>query len=305
VLPILHLNGYKIANTTVLARIPEAELIALLEGYGHRPIIVSGDDPALVHQAMAAALDDAFDDIAGIQARARAGGHRGRPTWPMIVLRTPKGWTGPALVDGVPVEGTWRAHQVPLAEVRTNPGHLAQLEERMRSYKPDELFTPEGALRGDLAALPPSGARRMSANPHTNGGALLQDLLLPDFRDYAVDVPEPATGVSEATRVAGEFLRDVVRANPRTFRVMARTRPRPTASVRCSTPPTERGTPTSSRATTTSPRMARSWRSSPSTSARDGWRATCSPVDTACSSATRRSSTSSTPCSISTPSGSR
>src|SRR5689334_10098429 len=147
----------------------------------------------------------------------------------MIVLRTPKGWIGPALVDGLPVEGTWRAHQVPLAEVRTNPGHLAQLEEWMRSYKPDELFTPEGALRADLAALPPSGTRRMSANPHTNGGTLLQDLLLPDFRDYAVDVPEPATGFSEATRVTGEFLRDVVRANPRTFRVMG---PDETASNR-------------------------------------------------------------------------
>jgi xylulose-5-phosphate/fructose-6-phosphate phosphoketolase len=229
VLPILHLNGYKIANPTVLARIPEAELVALLQGYGHRPIIVSGDDPAQVHRAMAAGFDDAFDDIAAIQARARAGGPQERPTWPMIVLRTPKGWTGPALVDEVQVEGTWRAHQVPLAEVRTNPGHLAQLEEWMRSYKPDELFTPDGALRADLAALPPSGARRMSANPHANGGTLLADLLLPDFRDYAVDVPLPATVSSQATRVTGEFLRDVVRANPRTFRVMG---PDETASNR-------------------------------------------------------------------------
>jgi xylulose-5-phosphate/fructose-6-phosphate phosphoketolase len=229
VLPILHLNGYKIANPTVLARIPEAELVALLQGYGHRPIIVSGDDPAQVHRAMAAGFDDAFDDIAAIQARARAGGPQERPTWPMIVLRTPKGWTGPALVDEVQVEGTWRAHQVPLAEVRTNPGHLAQLEEWMRSYKPDELFTPDGALRADLAALPPCGARRMSANPHANGGTLLQDLLLPDFRDYAVDVPLPATVSSQATRVTGEFLRDVVRANPRTFRVMG---PDETASNR-------------------------------------------------------------------------
>jgi xylulose-5-phosphate/fructose-6-phosphate phosphoketolase len=229
VLPILHLNGYKIANPTVLARIPEAELVALLQGYGHRPIIVSGDDPAQVHRAMAAGFDDAFDDIAAIQARARAGGPQERPTWPMIVLRTPKGWTGPALVDEVQVEGTWRPHQVPLAEVRTNPGHLAQLEEWMRSYKPDELFTPDGALRADLAALPPSGARRMSANPHANGGTLLQDLLLPDFRDYAVDVPLPATVSSQATRVTGEFLRDVVRANPRTFRVMG---PDETASNR-------------------------------------------------------------------------
>jgi xylulose-5-phosphate/fructose-6-phosphate phosphoketolase len=228
VLPILHLNGYKIANPTVLARIPEAELVALLTGYGHRPILVTGDDPALVHQAMAAALDDALDDIAAIRARARAGDER-RPAWPMIVLRTPKGWTGPKVVDGVQVEGTWRAHQVPLAEVRTNPEHLAQLEAWMRSYRPQELFTPDGALLGDLAALAPVGERRMSASPHANGGALLQDLLLPDFRDYAVDVPEPAAGMSEATRVTGAFLRDVVRANPRTFRVMG---PDETASNR-------------------------------------------------------------------------
>ncbi len=194
VLPILHLNGYKIANPTVLARIPQTKLVALLQGYGHRPIIVSGDDPMLVHRALAAALDDALDDIATIQSRARGGGHVERPTWPMIVLRTPKGWTGPARVDGVQVEGTWRAHQVPLGEVRTNPEHLAQLQAWMRSYRPEELFTPDGALRADLAALPPAGERRMSANPHANGGTLLADLLLPDFRDYAVEVARPATG---------------------------------------------------------------------------------------------------------------
>jgi xylulose-5-phosphate/fructose-6-phosphate phosphoketolase len=231
VLPILHLNGYKIANPTVLARIPEPELVRLLQGYGHRPILVTGDDPAQVHRALAEALDDAFDDIAALQLGARTGAPTQRPTWPMIVLRTPKGWTGPAKVDGVQVEGTWRAHQVPLAEVRTNPGHLAQLEAWMRSYRPEELFTADGALRGDLAALAPAGERRMSANPHANGGALLQDLRLPDFRDYAVDVPRPAAGLHEATRVAGEFLRDVVRANPRTFRVMG---PDETASNRLS-----------------------------------------------------------------------
>ena len=231
VLPILHLNGYKIANPTVLARIPEPELVQLLRGYGHRPILVSGDDPAQVHRALAEALDDAFDDIAAIQAHARTGAGAERPNWPMIVLRTPKGWTGPKKVDGVQVEGTWRAHQVPLAEVRTNPGHLAQLEAWMRSYRPEELFTASGVLRDDLAALAPAGQRRMSANPHANGGALLQDLRLPDFRDYAVDVPHPAAGSHEATRVAGEFLRDVVRANPRTFRVMG---PDETASNRLS-----------------------------------------------------------------------
>jgi len=231
VLPILHLNGYKIANPTVLARIPESELVRLLQGYGHRPIVVAGDDPTQVHRALAAALDDALDDIAAIQARARAGERVERPTWPMIVLRTPKGWTGPATVDGVQVEGTWRAHQVPLAGVRTNPEHLAQLETWMRSYRPEELFTADGALRDDLAALPPDGERRMSANPHANGGALLQDLLLPDFRDYGVDVPRPAASFSEATRVVAAFLRDVVRANPRTFRVMG---PDETASNRLS-----------------------------------------------------------------------
>ena len=229
VLPILHLNGYKIANPTVLARIPEPELVALLQGYGHRPILVSGDDPVLVHRALAAAMDDAFDDIAAIQARARAGTQVGRPIWPMIVLRTPKGWTGPAVVDGLQVEGTWRAHQVPLSEVRTNAGHRAQLEEWMRSYEPEKLFTADGALRADLAALAPTGDRRMSANPHANGGTLLQDLLLPEFRDYAVDVPHPGAGSSSATHAAGEYLREVVRANPRTFRVMG---PDETASNR-------------------------------------------------------------------------
>jgi xylulose-5-phosphate/fructose-6-phosphate phosphoketolase len=228
VLPVLHLNGYKIANPTVLARIPEAELLDLLRGYGHRPIVVAGDDPAEVHQLMAAALDDALDDIAAIKARARAG-DVSRPAWPMIVLRTPKGWTGPATVDGVQVEGTFRAHQVPLAEVRTNPAHLAQLEDWLRSYRPEELFTAEGALVEELAALAPVGRRRMSASPHANGGELLRELLLPDFREYAVEVAKPATGFSEATRVAGAFLRDVVRRNPSTFRVMG---PDETASNR-------------------------------------------------------------------------
>jgi xylulose-5-phosphate/fructose-6-phosphate phosphoketolase len=228
VLPFLHLNGYKIANPTVLARIPESELVALLTGYGHRPILVSGDDPAAVHQELATALEDALDDIAAIKERARSG-DVSRPAWPMIVLRTPKGWTGPTVVDGQQVEGTFRAHQVPLAEVRSNPAHLAQLEEWLRSYRPDELFTDDGALRPDLAALPPVGDRRMSASPHANGGTLLQELLLPDFRRYAVDVAKPATAMSEATRVAGAFLRDVVRENPRTFRVMG---PDETASNR-------------------------------------------------------------------------
>jgi len=231
VLPILHLNGYKIANPTLLARIPEPELIDLLRGYGHRPIIVAGEHPPTVHQALAAALEDALADIYAIQTRARSGHGETRPAWPMIVLRTPKGWTGPQIVDGLPVEGTWRAHQVPLANVRTNPEHLAQLEAWMRSYRPQELFTELGALGEELAALPPRGDRRMSANPHTNGGILLQDLSLPDFRLHAVGVAAPGAAFSEATRVAGTFLADVVRRNPTTFRVMG---PDETASNRLS-----------------------------------------------------------------------
>src|SRR5262249_22466188 len=190
--PILHLNGYKIANPTVLARIPEEELRSLLEGYGWRPLFVAGDEPELVHQSLAAALDEALDDIAGFQRAARDAGAQGRPRWPMLVLRTPKGWTGPKEVDGLPVEGTWRSHQVPLANVRDNPEHLQQLESWLLSYRPEELFDESGALVPELADLPPRGDRRMSANPHANGGVLLRDLDLPDFRTYAVDVDRPA-----------------------------------------------------------------------------------------------------------------
>jgi xylulose-5-phosphate/fructose-6-phosphate phosphoketolase len=220
VLPILHLNGYKIANPTVLARIPEDELVRLFEGYGHRVILVSGEDPAAVHPLMAAALDDAFDDIAAIQHKARVGGDRSRPLWPMIVLRTPKGWTGPAVVDGQQVEGTWRAHQVPLGEVRTNEAHRAQLEAWMRSYRPEELFDEDGRPRQDVVAVAPVGQRRMSANPHANGGLLLQDLRLADFRDFGVDVPAPGAAEAEATRVLGGWLAQVVRDNPTNFRVL-------------------------------------------------------------------------------------
>ena len=216
VLPILHLNGYKIANPTVLARIPEDELMDLLRGYGHTPVIIGGDDPQQVHQEMAAALDWALDEI----ERIRAERSPRRPSWPMIVLRTPKGWTGPKVVDGVQVEGTFRAHQVPVADFESHPEHLAVVEEWMRSYRPQELFDSSGALVTELADLPPRGARRMSDNPHANGGELLRDLRLPDFRRYAVEVIKPATTSSEATRVLGEFLRDVVRMNPDNFRIM-------------------------------------------------------------------------------------
>ncbi|MGH3674543.1 MAG: phosphoketolase family protein [Mycobacterium sp.] len=231
VLPILHLNGYKIANPTVLARIPPEQLEQLLHGYGYRPITVAGDDPSNVHQQLAVAFDEAFDQIAAIQQAARVDGVTQRPLWPMIVLRTPKGWTGPREVDGKQVEGTWRSHQVPLAETRTNKKHLTQLEEWLRSYRPEELFDDDGALRPELRALAPSGQRRMSANPHANGGLLLHDLDLPAFPDYAVTVDKPATDTAEATKVLGTFLRDVISRNPDRFRVMG---PDETASNRLS-----------------------------------------------------------------------
>ena len=229
VLPILHLNGYKIANPTVLARIPESELADLLQGYGYEPIFVTGDDPASVHQQLAAALEKSVEQIQAIQTHAREGHEGERPAWPAIVMRTPKGWTGPKVVDGLPVEGTWRAHQVPLAETRTNAEHRAQLEEWMRSYKPEELFTEEGALIDSLAELAPEGERRMGANPHANGGALLRDLVLPDFRDYGVEIERPGVTISEATKVLGTWLRDVIRMNPDNFRLMG---PDETASNR-------------------------------------------------------------------------
>jgi xylulose-5-phosphate/fructose-6-phosphate phosphoketolase len=231
VLPILHLNGYKIANPTVLARIPEGELRELLRGYGHEPRLVSGDEPAAVHQEMASALDWALDEIARIQAGWRRHDSTERPRWPMLVLRTPKGWTGPHEVDGFPVEGTWRSHQVPLGDLANRPDHLELLERWMRSYRPEELFDEAGALRPELAELAPRGERRMGANPHANGGLLLRALELPDFRDYAVAVDGPATSFSEATTVLGRYLCDVIRLNPDRFRLFG---PDETASNRLS-----------------------------------------------------------------------
>jgi xylulose-5-phosphate/fructose-6-phosphate phosphoketolase len=229
VLPILHLNGYKIANPSFLARIGDDELTRLLEGYGHTVHWVAGDDPADMHRQMAGTLDAVVAEIGRLQRAAREGGETTRPRWPMIVLRSPKGWTGPAVVDGLPTEGTWRSHQVPFAEVRTNPGHLALLEDWLRSYRPEELFDADGALQRDLSALAPKAHRRMSANPHANGGSLLTELRLPDFRDYAVEVPTPGVTVSEATRVLGTWVRDVIRDNPETFRLFG---PDETASNR-------------------------------------------------------------------------
>jgi xylulose-5-phosphate/fructose-6-phosphate phosphoketolase len=235
VLPILHLNGYKIANPTVLARIPDDELVRLFEGYGHTVHVVAGDEPAAVHRALADTLDTALDEIAAIRRGWRGAptpatpGPVDRPRWPMIVLRTPKGWTGPRDVDGVPVEGTFRSHQVPLAGLAANPDHLRLLEQWMLSYRPHELFDHDGRLRPEVAALAPSGDRRMGANPHANGGRLRRDLDLDDFRETAVDVPGPGRTTAEPTRVLGEWLRDVVARNPRTFRIVG---PDETASNR-------------------------------------------------------------------------
>ncbi|MDE3097082.1 MAG: phosphoketolase family protein [Chloroflexota bacterium] len=229
VVPVLHLNGYKIANPTVLARIPHDELRSLLEGAGYAPLFVEGDEPAVMHQRMAATLDQALDEVARIQSAARRDGPGERPRWPMIVLRTLKGWTGPKVVDGLPVEGTFRAHQVPITGFAEQPDHIRMLEDWMRSYRPQELFAEDGAPAPQIAALAPRGERRMSANPHANGGLLLRDLTLPDFRDYAVEVARPGTTSTEATRVLGAYLRDVVRHNPANFRIMG---PDETASNR-------------------------------------------------------------------------
>jgi xylulose-5-phosphate/fructose-6-phosphate phosphoketolase len=237
VLPILHLNGYKIANSTVLDRVPADELLDMLRGHGHRPYVLEGgfehEDPMAVHARMADVLDEIVAEIRRIRGRAaqqhEAGEPVERPSWPVLVLRTPKGWTGPDVVDGKQVEGTFRAHQVPLGEVRSNDGHRAQLEQWLRSYRPEELFDDDGRLRAEPAALNPPGDRRMSATPHANGGLLLRDLRLPDFRASAVDVPAPGAGPASATGTLGNWLAHVVRANPENFRIVG---PDETASNR-------------------------------------------------------------------------
>jgi xylulose-5-phosphate/fructose-6-phosphate phosphoketolase len=229
VLPILNLNGYKIANPTILARIPQEELRSLLVGYGYTPYFVEGDDPARMHQKMAATLDRVVSEIRALQKAARASGNPTRPMWPMIVLRSPKGWTGPKEVHGHKVEGSWRSHQVPIADVRDNPASLKLLEDWMRSYEPEELFNAKGTLVPELRVLAPQGSRRMSANPHANGGLLRKDLDLPDFRAYAVQVPTRGTNEYENTKPLGEFLRDVLKRNPGRFRVFG---PDETASNR-------------------------------------------------------------------------
>ncbi|MGD0790720.1 MAG: phosphoketolase family protein [Terriglobales bacterium] len=236
VLPILHLNGYKIANPTLLARMNDEELTHLFTGYGWKPYFVEGHEPEAMHQLMAGTLDTIVNEIRSIQDtarqnKARSGGDAGLPTWPMIILRSPKGWTGPKVVDGKPVEGTWRAHQVPVADLQSKPEHVKILEDWMRSYRPEELFDKNGKFISELAELAPKGDRRMGANPHANGGVLLRDLVMPDFRDYAVSVPKPGTQNAEATRVLGGFLRDVMKLNAdsKNFRVFG---PDETASNR-------------------------------------------------------------------------
>jgi xylulose-5-phosphate/fructose-6-phosphate phosphoketolase len=231
VLPILHLNGYKIANPTILGRMTDEQLTQLFLGYGYEPYFVEGSDPELMHPLMAGTLDTVVAEIHAIQQRARVQGDTQEPRWPMIVLRTPKGWTGPKFVDGKPVEGTWRAHQVPLSELASKPEHLKQLEEWMKSYHAEELFSEDGKLIPELSALAPKGNRRMGANPQANGGILLKDLVMPDFEDYQVKVPKPGTSISEATRELGKFLRDVMRMNAeaKNFRVFG---PDETASNR-------------------------------------------------------------------------
>jgi len=231
VLPVLHLNGYKIANPTVLGRMPNEKLRELFQGYGYIPYFVEGHEPEAMHQLMAFTLERVLEDIRRIQKEAREGKDSGVPQWPMIILRTPKGWTGPKEVDGKPVEDTWRAHQVPVTDFAKKPGHLKILEDWLKSYRPEELFDETGKLKPEIAELAPKGTRRMGANPHANGGLLLRDLILPDFRDYAVKVPVPGTEVAEATRVLGEFLRDAMKLNAeaRNFRVFG---PDETASNR-------------------------------------------------------------------------
>ncbi|TMJ65507.1 MAG: phosphoketolase family protein, partial [Alphaproteobacteria bacterium] len=229
VLPILHLNGYKIANPTILARIPRNALEDLFVGYGYKPHFIEGDDPAKMHQLMAATLDTVLDEIAAIQTEARGGKLTACPRWPMIILRSPKGWTGPKYVDGLKTEGYWRSHQVPFGDME-KPEHVKLLEEWMRSYRPQELFDADGRLRGEIAALAPEGDRRMSANPHANGGLLRRDLVMPDFADYAVGVTHPGRVEAEATRIMGVFLRDIMKQN-RNFRLFG---PDETASNRLS-----------------------------------------------------------------------
>ncbi len=305
VLPILHLNGYKIANPTILARMSGDELRSLFVGYGYEPLFVEGEEPAAMHRAMAATMDEAFVRIADIQSAARSGRSSARPRWPMIVLRSPKGWTGPKEVDGKRVEGFWRSHQVPISNARKDDDHRRLLEEWMRGYGPEDLFDETGRLRPELAALAPKGERRMGASPHANGGLLRTDLKRPGVEEFAVTVPHPGDATAEATRVLGRYLRGVVEINAatRNFRIFG---PDETASNRLDAVfevTTACGWTRSSPTTSPSPPRGASWRCSASICARAGWRAISSPAVTASFPATKPSSTSWIRCSTSMPNG--
>ena len=306
VLPILHLNGYKISNPTILARITREELEQLMQGYGWTPIYVEGHEPELMHEAMATALDTAVEQIKKIQQDARVRGNIARPCWPMIVLNSPKGWTGPKTVNGLQVEGTFRSHQVPISDPATHPENLKLLEDWLKSYRPEELFDEQGRLKPELAELAPKGERRMGANPHANGGILLRDLRMPDFRDYAADVPAPGVRGIGDTRVLGPFLRDIVKLNMerRNFRIFG-----PDETLSNGLEALFKVTNRQWDAATVpndeflAPVPGVSWKCSASISAKAGWKATCSPGGTASSTVTRPSFILLTQCSTSTPSG--
>ena len=306
VLPILHLNGYKIANPTLLSRISPEELESLFVGYGWAPHVVEGDEPELMHQQMAVAMDECVCQIRSIQQRARASGNPERPRWPMIILRSPKGWTGPKEVDGHKIEGSWRAHQVPVLDVQTNPEHLHIVEQWMRSYHPEQLFDERGTLIPELRKIAPTGTRRMSANPHANGGKLRKPLDLPDFREYAVPISEPGAKEASPTETLGKFLRDVMRRNMNTFRVLS---PDENASNRLqdiyqATAKTWLAEikPEDADGTAISP-DGRVMEMLSEHTLEGGWRVTCSQAGMAFSARTKRSLTSSIRCTTSTRSG--
>jgi xylulose-5-phosphate/fructose-6-phosphate phosphoketolase len=277
VLPILHLNGYKIANPAILARIPQRELLSLLQGYGHEPIFVEGADPARMHREMAAALEQAFDRIRSIQDHAKEHANGERPTWPMIVLRSPKGWTGPRFVDGLKTEGSWRSHQVPLAGLEKSPDHLKMLEAWLRSYRPNELFDQRGYPVAAVRSTTPSGLRRMGSNPHANGGLLRRPLDLPPASEFAVACPSPGSAVAEPTRVLGELLAELARkdTNKNIFRLVGPTKPLPIVSMRLLTLWVGAGWPNCWRRIRTSRKTGVCWKSYPSTPAKDGLKAMC------------------------------
>ena len=311
VLPILHLNGYKISNPTVFGRMTHEEMEHFFLGCSWKPYFVEGDDPMTMHAKMAETLDTVIEEIHDIQRRARAGEEMGHIQWPMIVLRTPKGWTGPKVVDGKPIEGTFRAHQVPIDITLGTPHqeeHLKQIEEWLRSYHPEELFDENGSLIPELQELAPTGDRRIAANPHANGGKLLRDLRTPDFKDYAVGLPAPGSVEKQDMIELGGYIRDLFKLNAdaKNFRIFDRTRLCPTVCISASRLPTATGTPPPWKGTSSWPRMAASWTPCcPSTCAKAGWKATCSPAATASLPPTRASSAWWTPWWPSTPNGSR